>query len=32
MNVALNSGRSAIGVDISETFCKYILDHLEEEK
>ena len=30
MNVALKSGRSAIGVDISKTFCNYILDHLEE--
>lgn len=28
MNVALKSGRSAIGVDISETFCEYILNHL----
>lgn len=30
MNVALRSGRPAIGVDISETFCKYILNHLED--
>ena len=30
MNVALKSGRSAIGVDISEIFCKYIMNHLEE--
>ena len=29
MNVALKSGRSAIGIDISESFCKYILNHLE---
>lgn len=30
MNVALRSGRPAIGVDISETFCRYILNHLED--
>lgn len=30
MHVALKSGRSAIGVDISETFCRYILNHLED--
>lgn len=29
MQVALKTGRSAIGIDISETFCKYILEHLE---
>lgn len=29
MNVALKSGRSAIGIDISQTFCNYILEHLE---
>lgn len=29
IQVALKTGRSAIGVDISEIFCKYILDHLE---
>lgn len=29
MIVALKSGRSAIGVDISEGFCQYILEHLE---
>ncbi len=32
MFVALQTGRSAIGVDISETFCEYILEHLEGEK
>lgn len=31
MDVALKSGRSAIGVDISEDFCNYILKHLGEE-
>lgn len=30
MSVALNSGRTAIGVDISEDFCKYILENLGE--
>ena len=29
MQVALKTGRSAIGIDISETFCRYILEHLE---
>lgn len=29
MSVALNSGRSVIGIDISEEFCRYILKHLE---
>lgn len=29
MSVALKSGRSAIGIDISRTFCDYILGHLE---
>ena len=29
MQVALKTGRSAIGIDISETFCRYILGHLE---
>ena len=32
MNVALKSGRSAIGIDISPTFCNYILNHLEGQK
>lgn len=30
MSVALKSGRSAIGIDISRTFCDYILHHLED--
>lgn len=29
MAVALKNGRSAIGIDISRTFCEYILEHLE---
>lgn len=32
MSVALKSGRSAIGIDISNDFCSYILKHLEESK
>ncbi len=32
MNVALQSGRSAIGIDISPSFCHYILEHLEDQK
>ena len=31
MSVALQSGRSAIGIDISDIFCAYILKHLEDE-
>ena len=30
MAVALKNGRNAIGIDISRTFCDYILEHLEE--
>ena len=30
MNVALKSGRSAVGIDISPDFCQYILTHLED--
>lgn len=32
MTVALNTGHSAIGIDISRTFCEYILKGLEGEK
>ena len=32
MSVAINSGRSAIGIDINLDFCSYILEHLEESK
>lgn len=32
MSVALRSGRSAIGIDISKEFCLYILNHLEVKK
>ncbi|MEA5039516.1 MAG: site-specific DNA-methyltransferase [Clostridiaceae bacterium] len=32
MKVALSTGRSAIGIDISYAFCEYILEHLEEEQ
>ena len=30
MSVAIQSGRSAIGIDINHDFCMYILDHLED--
>jgi DNA modification methylase len=32
MSVALQSGRSAIGIDINQDFCLYVLEHLEDEK
>lgn len=32
MSVALKSGRPAIGVDISNDFCSYILEHLEDDQ
>lgn len=32
MSVALQSGRTAIGIDISRDFCGYILEHLEGAK
>ena len=32
INVALNMGRSAIGIDISHVFCYYILKKLENKK
>ena len=31
MSVALRSGHPAIGIDISNDFCEYVLAHLEEE-